>query len=121
MKMCSERRVVASGRGVSVAAVPGLGLWENAEGQAGRSYGLRARWCNWPPLRLARVRCERESVSVVLPAGLLHRGRAWRGCWVSRAIGMDVHRDFCVVAICEAGAARVAGRVVTSPEQLEVF
>src|SRR3954468_403544 len=34
---------------------------------------------------------------------------------------MDVHRDFCVVAICEGGAARVAGRVVTSPEQLEVF
>jgi hypothetical protein len=23
------------------------------------SYGLRARWCNWPPLRLVRVCCER--------------------------------------------------------------
>jgi transposase len=40
---------------------------------------------------------------------------------VSRAIGLDVHRDFCVVAICERGRARVAGRVETSPEQLELF
>jgi hypothetical protein len=23
--------------------------------------------------------------------------------WVGRAIGLDVHRDFCVVAICEDG------------------
>jgi transposase len=36
-----------------------------------------------------------------------------------RAIGLDVHRDFCAVAICERGRARVAGRVGTSPEQLE--
>ncbi len=36
MKMCSERRLGVSGRVVSVAGVPGLGLWENAEGQAGR-------------------------------------------------------------------------------------
>ena len=34
MKMCSERGLGASGRGVSVVGVPGLGLWENAEGQA---------------------------------------------------------------------------------------
>jgi hypothetical protein len=27
---------------------------------------------------------------------------------VSGAIGLDVHRDFCVVAICEGGRARVA-------------
>ena len=26
--------------------------------------------------------------------------------WVGRAIGLDVHRDFCVVAICEDGQAR---------------
>ena len=30
--------------------------------------------------------------------------------WVGRAIGLDVHRDFCVVAICEDGKVRSAGR-----------
>ena len=38
-----------------------------------------------------------------------------------RAIGLDVHRDFCEVAICEQGKARAAGRVQTTPEQLELF
>jgi hypothetical protein len=33
--------------------------------------GLRARVSRWPPLRLARMRFERESVGVVLPAGCL--------------------------------------------------
>jgi hypothetical protein len=32
--------------------------------------------------------------------------------WVGRAIGLDVHRDFCVVAICEDGKVRSAGRVL---------
>jgi hypothetical protein len=27
--------------------------------------------------------------------------------WVGRAIGLDVHRDFCVVAICEEGKVQV--------------
>ena len=27
--------------------------------------------------------------------------------WVGRAIGLDVHRDFCVVAICEDGEVRL--------------
>jgi len=40
---------------------------------------------------------------------------------VGRAIGLDVHRDFCEVAICEAGVVRSAGRVETSPERLELF
>jgi hypothetical protein len=35
--------------------------------------------------------------------------------WVGRAIGLDVHRDFCVVAICEEGRERVAGRVPSTP------
>src|SRR5665213_561154 len=30
--------------------------------------GLRARVSSWPPLRLAWMRCERESVGVVVPA-----------------------------------------------------
>jgi transposase len=40
---------------------------------------------------------------------------------VGRAIGLDVHRDFCEVAICEAGRLRSAGRIETSPEVLELF
>src|ERR1700730_10738772 len=36
--------------------------------------------------------------------------------WVGRAIGLDVHRDFCVVAICEDGVVRSAGRVASTPE-----
>src|SRR4051794_25427010 len=35
--------------------------------------------------------------------------------WVGRAIGLDVHRDFCVVAICEDGEVRTAGRVPSTP------
>jgi transposase len=38
-----------------------------------------------------------------------------------RAIGLDVHRDFCEVAICEQGKTRAAGRVQTTPEHLELF
>jgi transposase len=38
-----------------------------------------------------------------------------------RDIGLDVHRDFCEVAICEAGEIRSAGRIETSPEALELF
>ncbi len=41
--------------------------------------------------------------------------------WVGRAIGLDVHRDFCVVAICEDGRERVAGRVPSTPEGLKVL
>jgi hypothetical protein len=36
--------------------------------------------------------------------------------WVGRAIGLDVHREFCVVAICEDGDVRSAGRVPSTPE-----
>jgi hypothetical protein len=38
-----------------------------------------------------------------------------------RAIGLDVHRDFCEVAIAEAGAVRSAGRIAARPEVLELF
>jgi transposase len=38
--------------------------------------------------------------------------------WVGRAIGLDVHRDFCVVAICEDGKVRSAGRVPSTPDGL---
>jgi transposase len=38
-----------------------------------------------------------------------------------RFIGLDVHRDFCEVAIAEAGAVRLAGRVQTEPAALALF
>jgi len=38
-----------------------------------------------------------------------------------RSIGMDVHRDFCEVAIAEDGSVRAAGRIETSPAALELF
>jgi transposase len=38
-----------------------------------------------------------------------------------RFIGLDVHRDFCEVAICEEGSVRSAPRVATAPEALERF
>jgi transposase len=41
--------------------------------------------------------------------------------WVGRAIGLDVHRDFCVVAICEDGEVRSAGRVPATPEGVKTL
>jgi hypothetical protein len=38
-----------------------------------------------------------------------------------RFIGLDIHRDFCDVAIYENGRVRSAGRVASSPELLQVF
>ena len=38
-----------------------------------------------------------------------------------RAIGLDVHLEFCEVAVCEIGEVRSAGRVESKPEALEVL
>jgi transposase len=38
--------------------------------------------------------------------------------WVGRAIGINVHRGFCVIAICEDGRVRSGGRVPSTPEGL---
>ena len=38
-----------------------------------------------------------------------------------RAVGLDIHRSFCEVAIHEGGVSRSAGRVKTTPEALAVF
>ena len=38
-----------------------------------------------------------------------------------RFIGLDVHRDFCEVAIAEGGQLRSAGRIATSVAALELF
>ena len=41
--------------------------------------------------------------------------------WSGRAIGLDVHRDFCVVAICEDGRVRSGARVPSTPEGLQLL
>src|SRR5918999_3459447 len=41
--------------------------------------------------------------------------------WVGRAIGLDVQRDFCAVAICEDGQVRSGARVPSTPEGLQVL
>src|SRR5205823_12415384 len=85
--------------------------------------GLRARVSTWPPLRLARLRCERGSVGVVWPACApdqqtpCKEGRSR----MRRCIGLDVHREFAQVAIWEDGLVWQAGRIQTTPEALREF
>jgi transposase len=38
-----------------------------------------------------------------------------------RSIGLDIHRDFCEVAIAEGGEIRSPGRIEMTPEALELF
>ena len=38
---------------------------------------------------------------------------------LGRAVGLDLHRDFCVIAICEEGLTYSAGRVPMTAEGLE--
>ena len=38
-----------------------------------------------------------------------------------RSIGLDVHLEFCEVAIAEEGEVRAAGRIETKPAELELF
>ena len=41
--------------------------------------------------------------------------------WVGRAVGVDVHREFCEVAVCEEGQTRSAGRVPSTPEGIRTL
>jgi hypothetical protein len=52
---------------------PGQGCWRNQLGQPNLHDELRARVSTWPPLRPARLRCERESVVVVPPGRFLNQ------------------------------------------------
>ena len=38
-----------------------------------------------------------------------------------RSIGLDVHRDFCEVAILDSCGGRARGRIATTPQDLELF
>jgi transposase len=40
---------------------------------------------------------------------------------IGRCVGLDVHLDFCEIAICEEGKVRSAGRVASTPEALKVL
>jgi hypothetical protein len=64
------------------------------------------------------LRCERGSDDVVCPPVLLvvdsEEDRV-------RAVALDIHRDFCEVAIVAEGRLRSAGRIGTRPEELELF
>src|SRR5271170_242171 len=77
-------------------------------GQADVFDELRARVSSWPPLRLARLRRERESVGVVSPTAPV---KMERRCEMRRVIGIDLHRTFGEVVIWEEGRLRsLAGR-----------
>jgi Transposase len=41
--------------------------------------------------------------------------------WVGRAVGLDVHREFCEVAICEDGQTRSVGRVPATPDGIRML
>jgi len=64
------------------------------------------------------LRCERECVDVVCPLVLPHSQREEEQV---RDIALDIHIEFCEVAIAEQGEVRSAGRIKTTPEELELF
>src|SRR4051812_46762528 len=81
--------------------------------------GVRAREfcgrpCDWPSCAAS------ADPSVSFAHGSPVSSNSTKGAAV-RAIGLDVHRDFCEVAIAEAGNVRSAGRIATRPEGLEAF
>lgn len=41
--------------------------------------------------------------------------------WLGRAIGLDLHRDFCEIAICESGQTYGGGRVAMTTEGIEAL
>ena len=114
-----------SGSAPSFALTGRWGTSSENNARAGRAERdeLRARQFPWPPLRLARVCSEHESVCVVVPVALRHLSidEGSESKMNSRCIGLDVHRDFCEVAIWEQGKLRSAGRIDTRPEALAAF
>ena len=98
------------------------GAW-GAQVRAGRlAYGVRPRSDIWPPLRLVRLRFERESVGVVLPGFPMSVPRVEGGVVVRRTFALDVHKRFAEVALSEEGRpARRWGRITTTPADLAAF
>jgi transposase len=71
------------------------------------------------PLRPARLCFEHVSVDVVRPPVLRSVNNQQED--QLRSIGLDIHRDFCEVAIAEDGEVRSPGRIEMTPEALELF
>jgi transposase len=65
------------------------------------------------------MRCERESVGVVLPAGSRFIGEEKEP--IMRIIGLDIHRTFAEVAILEEGVISHHGRVDITYRHIERF
>jgi hypothetical protein len=97
-----------------------------------RRVGRFDRWASSPgfsfgrPCDLPGLSFELVSVCVVVPLVLPHDNRVEVRVlglprWVGRAVGLDVHRDFCAVAICEDGVTRSAGRVASTPDGLRAL
>ena len=82
------------------------------------------RWAASPsslhgrPLRLARMRCERGSVGVVLPASSRSNDRERRVTGM-RIIGLDIHRAFAEAVAWKDGKLSRLGRVIMRRERLE--
>jgi transposase len=74
---------------------------------------FRGRPCDWPGC----AESTNPSVSFAHP---LSR-RQQREEAAVRSIGLDVHREFCEVAISEEGKVRSAGRIRTRRQELELF
>jgi transposase len=85
--------------------------------------GLRARACSVAAPATCPVALRARIRRCRLPALLPNFNDAEEDAvkTLGRAIGLDVHLEFCEVAIVEAGALRSAGRIQTTPEQLELF
>src|SRR5919198_690032 len=74
---------------------------------------FRGRPCDWPGCA--------ASTNPSLSFAPLVSPRSNREEAAVRFIGLDVHREFCEVAIQEDGKVRSAGRIKTRKEELELF
>lgn len=87
-------------------------------GQADLPRGPRARLIDGRPCDLPGCAASAYP-SVSFAPGVLQLALSSGGRDVmSRAVGLDVHLEFCEVAICEDGQVRSAGRVESTPEGL---
>src|SRR3954451_23566010 len=98
-----------------------LGQGPSGERRLGRPFcamGFEPGLINGRPCDLPGCAASADP-SMSLPTGspASSQARRERG----RAVALDVHRDFCEVAIVTNGRLRSAGRIQTRPEALELF
>jgi hypothetical protein len=68
-----------------------------------------------------RARIRRCRFTVVLPLIVVCLEEGAVAAAIARAIGLDVHLDFCEMAVCEEGKVRSAGQVKRDADDLEVL